>query len=42
VQLRRQSAELETGQVRSGGSDRVAPGFTDAVAEYFRKLSKGR
>ena len=42
VQLRRQSSELESGQVRSGGSDRVAPGFTDAVAEYFRKLSKGR
>ena len=26
--------------IRAG--DRVAPGYTDAVAEYFRKLSKGR
>jgi hypothetical protein len=42
VRLRRQIDESETGQVRSGGSDRVAPGYTDAVAEYFRKLSKGR
>ena len=42
VQLRRSSAELDSGQVRSGGPDRVPPGYTDAVAEYFRKLSKGR
>ena len=35
------AAETESGQVRSGGADRVAPGYTDAVAEYFRKLSKG-
>jgi hypothetical protein len=42
VRLRRQIDEQETGQVRSGGSERVAPGYTDAVAEYFRKLSKGR
>ena len=42
VQLRRSSADLDSGQVRSGAGDRVAPGYTDAVAEYFRKLSKGR
>jgi len=42
VQLRRSAAETESGQVRSGGADRVAPGYTDAVAENFRKLSKGR
>lgn len=42
VQLRRSSAEMESGQVRSGGADRVPAGYTDAVAEYFRKLSKGR
>jgi len=42
VQLRRSSAELESGQVRSGGADRVPAGYSDAVAEYFRKLSKGR
>jgi hypothetical protein len=27
--------------VRSGATDKVPAGFTDAVAEYFRKLSKG-
>jgi len=42
VQLRRQVGEAETGQVRSGASDRVPAGYTDAVAEYFRKLSKGK
>ena len=42
TRLRRQIDESETGQVRSGATDRVAPGYTDAVAEYFRKLSKGR
>jgi hypothetical protein len=42
VQLRRSAAEQESGQVRSGATDRVPAGFTDAVAEYFRKLSKGR
>jgi hypothetical protein len=42
TRLRRQIDEAETGQVRSGAADRVAPGYTDAVAEYFRKLSKGR
>ena len=42
TRLRRQIDEAETGQVRSGSTDRVAPGYTDAVAEYFRKLSKGR
>jgi hypothetical protein len=42
VRLRRQIDEQETGQVRSGGGERAAPGYTDAVAEYFRKLSKGR
>jgi hypothetical protein len=42
VQLRKQAGEVEDGQVRSGASDRVPAGYTDAVAEYFRKLSKGR
>jgi hypothetical protein len=42
VLLRREGLEAEPGQVRSGGSDRVPAGYTDAVAEYFRKLSKGR
>lgn len=42
VLLRREGLDSEPGQVRSGGSDRVPAGYTDAVAEYFRKLSKGR
>ena len=42
VQLRRQAAEEQGGQVRSGASDRVPAGYVDSVAEYFRKLSRGR
>ncbi len=42
VQLRRQASEDQGGQVRSGSTDRVPPGFVDSVAEYFRKLSRGR
>ncbi len=29
-------------QVRSGATDKVPAGYMDAVAEYFRKLSKGK
>jgi hypothetical protein len=42
VQLRRQAGEAESGQVRSGAGDRVPAGYTEAWAEYTRKLSKGR
>ena len=42
VQLRRNLEEQGGGQVRSGATDKVPPGYTDAVAEYFRKLSKGK
>jgi hypothetical protein len=41
VKLRRQVEEQGGGQVKSGETDKVPPGFSDAVAEYFRKLSKG-
>ena len=41
VKLRRQVEEQGGGQVRSGATDKVPAGFSDAVAEYFRKLSKG-
>ena len=41
VKLRRQVEEQGGGQVKSGATDKVPPGFSDAVAEYFRKLSKG-
>lgn len=42
LRLRRQLEEQGSGQVRSGATDKVPPGYTDAVAEYFRKLSKGK
>jgi hypothetical protein len=42
LQLRRKLDDEQTGQVRSGLSRPVPPGYADAVAEYFRKLSKSR
>jgi hypothetical protein len=41
VKLRREVEEQGGGQVKSGATDKVPAGFSDAVAEYFRKLSKG-
>ena len=29
-------------EVRSAGTETVPPGYSDAVADYFRKLSKGK
>jgi hypothetical protein len=42
VQVRRQLDEQEGGQVRDAGSEPVPPGYSDAVADYFRRLSKGK
>ena len=42
VQLRRQVEQQNGDQVRSGSTDKVPAGYADAVAEYFRKLSKGK
>jgi hypothetical protein len=42
LQLRRELDEKNAGQVRTGGTDQVPTGYADAVAEYFRKLSKGK
>jgi hypothetical protein len=42
LQLRKQAEQDSGGQVRSAATDKVPPGYTDAVAEYFRKLSKGK
>jgi hypothetical protein len=42
VQLRRQADQEGGDQVRSGTTDKVPVGYVDAVAEYFRKLSKGK
>jgi hypothetical protein len=40
LQLRRQADDKDTGQIRSGDSVSVPSGYQDAVAEYFRRLSK--
>jgi hypothetical protein len=40
LQLRQKLDAQGSGQVRSGTPDVVPPGYGDAVAEYFRKLSK--
>jgi hypothetical protein len=42
VQLRRQVEKQDGDQVRSGSTDKVPTGYADAVADYFRKLSKGK
>jgi hypothetical protein len=42
LQLRKEAEHADGDQVRSGTTDRVPAGYTDAVAEYFRKLSKGK
>ena len=41
VKFRREVEEQGGGQVKSGATDKVPAGYSDAVAEYFRKLSKG-
>jgi hypothetical protein len=40
--LRRKVEEKKGSQVRSGAADKVPPGYSDAVADYFRRLSRGR
>ena len=40
LQLRRQLDDQQSGAVRSGSADPVPQGYADAVAEYFRRLSK--
>ena len=42
LQLRRKLENQQSGQVRSSSTERVPTGYGDAVAEYFRKLSKGK
>ena len=42
LELRRKLEDKNSDQVRSAGSETVAPGYSDAVADYFRKLSKGK
>jgi hypothetical protein len=40
--LRRKLEEKQAGQVRSGAGDRVPDGYSEAVADYFRRLSKNK
>ena len=42
LELRRKLEDKNSDQVRSAGSETVAPGYTNAVADYFRKLSQGK
>lgn len=38
--LRRKIEEQQAGQVRTSPGDPIPPGYSGAVAEYFRRLSK--
>jgi hypothetical protein len=40
LQLRRMTDDKNGGNVRSATGETIAPGYADAVAEYFRRLSK--
>jgi hypothetical protein len=42
LQLRRKLGEEVGGAVRSGGARPAPSGYRDAVAEYYRRLSKGK
>ncbi|HVO79043.1 MAG TPA: hypothetical protein VMT39_03435 [Candidatus Bathyarchaeia archaeon] len=42
MQLRRKVDDTEGASVRSPSAENVPPGYADAVAEYFRKLSKAK
>ena len=40
LQLRRMTDDKNGGNVRSATGETVPPGYAEAVAEYFRRLSK--
>ncbi|MEO7144722.1 MAG: hypothetical protein ABI165_14585 [Bryobacteraceae bacterium] len=42
MELRRKVDPDQSSQVRSGGAEPIPAGYADAVAEYFRKLSKSK
>ncbi len=39
LQVRRQVEDQQGGQVRNGGTEPTPPGYANAVADYFRRLS---
>jgi hypothetical protein len=41
MQLRRKLEGKDAGQVRTSATEKAPQGYADAVAEYFRKLSRG-
>ena len=40
LELRRKVEDSKGGNIRSPGTEKVPPGYSDATAEYFKKLSK--
>jgi hypothetical protein len=42
LQMRRDVEEKQGGQVRSGATRQAPAGYTEAVNDYFRRLSKGK
>jgi hypothetical protein len=42
LELRRKLDEKNADQVHSAGTETVPPGYSNAIADYFRKLSKGK
>lgn len=42
LELRRKLDEKSGDQVRSAGTETIPQGYSDAVADYYRKLSKGK
>jgi hypothetical protein len=40
LELRRKVEETDGGNIRSPGTEKVPPGYGEATAEYFKKLSK--
>jgi hypothetical protein len=40
MELRRKVEDTNGGNIRSPGSEKVPPGYSEATAEYFKKLSK--
>lgn len=42
LELRRKLDQKNGDEVRSAGTETIPPGYSNAVADYFRKLSKGK
>jgi hypothetical protein len=40
MELRRKVEDTNGGNIRSPGNEKIPPGYSDATAEYFKKLSQ--